>query len=149
MREIPEYIVRRAQGKMSSAADLEDVGWTRESPAEIVHFRAESSDHRPKTSVHLVHSGDVIHGMFRVEDRFVRCARMDYGSEVWKDSCVEFFAQPREDSGYFNFEFNCGGAFLCYYIVNPERTKNGFKEYTRIPQEIGAHRSEERRVGKE
>src|SRR5205823_6668974 len=109
-------------------------GWAGANTAEVRHFRAEGSEHRPKTSVRLLHSGDVIHGIFRVEDRFVRCVRTNYGSEVWKDSCVEFFAQPRSDSGYFNFEFNCGGAFLCNHIVNPERAPNGFKEFTRIPE---------------
>jgi hypothetical protein len=76
--------------------------------------------------------------MFRVEDRYVRCTRREYQSDVWKDSCVEFFAQPRPDSGYFNFEFNCGGAFLCCYIINPERTKEGLKEFTRLPEKIGS-----------
>jgi hypothetical protein len=67
----------------------------------------------------------------------VRCARTNYFDEVWKDSCVEFFAQPKAGRGYFNFEFNCGGAFLCSHIVNPERTPNGFKEFTKLPASIG------------
>jgi hypothetical protein len=138
MREIPGYVVRQAQHEILLTADWEHPTWMSASTAEIRHFREESSEHRPRTSVRLLHGGDVIHGMFRVEDQFVRCVRTNYGSEVWKDCCVEFFAQPRKDSGYFNFEFNCGGAFLCYYILNPERTENGFKEYTRIPPEIGA-----------
>jgi hypothetical protein len=116
----------------------EDPAWTGASTAEVNHFRPESTEHRPKTSVCLLHDDKAIHGVFRVEDRFVRCARTTFGSDVWKDSCVEFFAQPRPDSGYFNFEFNCGGAFLCYYIVNPERTKDGFKEFVRIPESIGS-----------
>jgi hypothetical protein len=138
MREISEYIVRRAQNEISLVADWENRVWAGANTAEIRHFRTESSEHRPKTSVRLLHSGDVIHGTFRVEDRFVRCVRTNYGSDVWKDSCVEFFAQPRPDSGYFNFEFNCGGAFLCNHILNPERAPNGFKEFTRIPEAIGS-----------
>jgi hypothetical protein len=46
---------------------------------------------------------------------------------------VEFFFQPGENSGYFNLECNCGGAFLISYITNPERTENGFKEWTKVP----------------
>jgi hypothetical protein len=67
----------------------------------------------------------------------VRCTRTNYLDEVWKDSCVEFFAQPGSGRGYLNFEFNCGGAFLCYHILNPERTADGFKEFTKVPREIG------------
>jgi len=76
--------------------------------------------------------------MFQVQDQFVRCSRTAYQSQVWKDSCVEFFAQPLPDRGYFNFEFNCGGAFLCCYITNPERIPDGFKEYMRLPERIGS-----------
>jgi len=43
--------------------------------------------------------------------------------EVWKDSCVEFFIQPRPDAGYFNLEMNAGGAHLCCYIEDPARVR--------------------------
>ena len=71
--------------------------------------------------------------------RTATCAACErqYQQEVWKDSCVEFFAQPKPDRGYFNFEFNCGGAFLCSYITNPERTPAGFKEFTQVPASLG------------
>ena len=77
-----------------------------------------------------------IHGLFEVEDRFVRCVRTEYGSEIWKDSCVEFFVEPKSGHGYFNFEFNCGGAFLVNHVVDPTRTAVGFKEFVRIPESI-------------
>jgi hypothetical protein len=50
---------------------------------------------------------------------------------------VELFAEPKPGVGYFNFEFNCGGAFLCGHIVDPTRTKVGFKQFTKVPGEIG------------
>jgi hypothetical protein len=140
MREaigIEHYLVRKAPTKVPLLAIWKDRAWARADMAEITRFRPESSEHRPRTCFRLLHDANAIHGIFQAEDRFVRCVRTNYGSEVWKDSCVEFFARPREDSGYFNFEFGCGGAFLCCYIVDPERTKDGFKEYTRIPHEIG------------
>ena len=62
--------------------------------------------------------------------------RTGYGSEVWKDSCVEFFVEPKVGCGYFNFEFNCGGAFLVNHIVDPTRTAEGFKEFTRLPESL-------------
>jgi hypothetical protein len=85
----------------------------------------------------LLYDADGIHGIFQVHDQYVRCERTNYFDEVWKDSCVEFFAQPKPDRGYFNFEFNCGGAFLCSYIVDPERRPGGFKEFTKVPPDLG------------
>jgi hypothetical protein len=75
--------------------------------------------------------------MFRVEDRYVRCTRTAYMSDVWRDSCVEFFVQPKPARGYFNFEFNCGGALLCSHVVDPTRTANGFVDFTRLPEHDG------------
>lgn len=79
-----------------------------------------------------MHDGGALHGRFEVEDQFVRCVGTEYGSEVWKDSCVECFLEPKPGRGYFNFEFNCGGAFLVNHIVDPARTPDGFKQFTRL-----------------
>ncbi len=115
----------------------EDPGWADAETAEVSCFLPESSDHHPRTRVRLVHDSAAIHGIFQVEDRYVRCIRTEYFDEVWKDSCVEFFAQPLEGRGYLNFEFNCGGAFLCSHIRDPERVPGGFKDFTRVPPGIG------------
>jgi hypothetical protein len=139
MRETEDiYHVYGATEPLELKADWMDPVWANAHTVGISHFRPESSTHRPITVVRLLHDTQNIHGIFRVDDRYVRCTHIAYQSDVWKDSCVEFFAQPRPDFGYFNFEFNCGGAFLCSYIVNPERTKDGFKEYTRLPEQIGS-----------
>ena len=104
---------------------------------EISHFLPQSSQHRPRTLARLIYDQNGLHGQFVVEDRFVRCIRTGYGSEVWKDNCVEFFVEPKPGRGYFNFEFNCGGAFLVNHIVDPTRTAKGFKDFTRLPEGAG------------
>lgn len=114
--------------------DWDHPAWQAAAPLELTHFRPEGSAHRPNTSVRLLHDGAGIHGLFRIQDQYVRCRRTGYGSEVWKDSCVEFFLEPKPGRGYFNFEFNCGGAFLCNHIVDPTRTPNWFQQATRIPE---------------
>jgi hypothetical protein len=131
------YTVRKANAAPLLSAEWSDPVWEQADTLEIQHFRPESSDHHPRTSARLLYDALGIHGMFRVEDRYVRCLRTQYQDPVWKDSCVEFFAQPMPERGYFNFEFNCGGAFLCYYISNPERTTEGFKEFVKVPAAIG------------
>jgi len=118
-------------------AGAEDTDFWRAIPtAEISSFLPQSSDHRPRTVLRLAHDAQGIHGRFEVEDRFVRCVRTTYGSEVWKDSCVELFVEPKPGRGYFNLEFNCGGAFLINHIVDPTRTPEGFKEFTRLPEAL-------------
>jgi len=102
--------------------------------AEINRFLPQSSQHHPRTLARLSYDQKRLHGQFVVEDRFVRCIRAGYGSEVWKDSCVEFFVEPKACHGYFNFEFNCGGAFLVNHIVDPTRAADGFKEFTRLSE---------------
>lgn len=109
--------------------------WTRAETLEVQQFRPESSDHRPRTQARLLYDAKGIHGIFQVQDQYVRCLRTEYFGEVWKDSCVEFFAEPKPGSGYINFEFNCGGAFLCSHIIDPERTPSGFKDFVKVPCE--------------
>jgi len=133
----PVYVVRFAAQAPPLDNDWDAPAWARAETLEVRHFRPESGSHRPRTCVRLLHNPTGVSGIFRMDDRYVRCVRTEYLSEVWKDSCVEFFAQPKPDGGYFNFEFNCGGAHLCCHIVNPERTPDGFKDFTRIPAEIG------------
>ncbi len=78
----------------------------------------------------------MIFGLFRVDDQFVRCIHSDFQDDVWKDSCVELFIQPKDSPGYFNFEFNCGGALLASYVTDPKRSGERLKEYIPLaPQE--------------
>jgi hypothetical protein len=119
------------------SADWDAPFWSHAETLEIAHFRPESSDHRPRTLARLLYDSRGLHGIYQVHDRYVRCTRTAYGSEVWKDSCVEFFVQPSPDKGYFNFEFNCGGAFLCSHILDPERVPGGFKAFAKVPPALG------------
>jgi len=120
----PAHIRPDMQGAWSGAA------WEQADTLEIANFRPESSDHRPRTYARLLYDRDGIFGIFLVRDRYVRCVHTHYMDPVYKDSCVEFFVQPKADRGYFNFEFNCGGSLLCFYIVDPTRVPNGFKDFT-------------------
>jgi hypothetical protein len=69
-----------------------------------------------------------LYGIFAVQDQYVRCTRVGFMASVWKDSCVEFFVQPKPDCGYFNFEFNCGGAWLCRHVTDPRRVGDELAE---------------------
>jgi hypothetical protein len=105
--------------------------------AEINNFRPESSSHRPRTQARLLYADQGLYGAFRIEDQYVRCVRNQYLSEVWKDSCVEFFVQPRPDGGYFNLEMNAGGSHLIWYVEDATRSAAGLKKWTPLPPELG------------
>jgi hypothetical protein len=113
----------------------QDPVWHRAATLSIDRFRPEGSGHRPLTSLNLLHDDRVLYGLFQVEDQYVRCRHQHYGEPVYRDSCVEFFIQPKATLGYFNFEFNCGGAFLCNYITDETRVAGGFKECLKLSAE--------------
>ncbi|MFN7138961.1 MAG: carbohydrate-binding family 9-like protein [Limisphaerales bacterium] len=134
---MPSYTVRKTHLPDKLTCDWNAPAWQAADILDINEFRTESGSHRPKTQARLLYDDCGIHGIFRVEDRYVRCVRSGFQSEVWKDSCVEFFVQPKADRGYFNFEFNCGGSLLCYYITNHQRAPGGFKEFQKVPFYLG------------
>ncbi len=104
---------------------------------EIDYFCPESSEHRPFSQCKLLYSQDRLFGIFRVDDSYVRCIHNRFQAEAYKDSCVEFFVQPGT-VGYFNFEFNCGGAMMASYITDPTRAKGGLlKEFTPLLPDEG------------
>lgn len=131
------YIVHFARIKPDMAGSWQSPAWAQADTAVAACFRPEGSGHTPGTSVRLLYNEQGIFGIFRVEDRYVRCVRTGYMDEVYKDSCVEFFVRPESGKGYFNFEFNCGGALRCSYIVDPAREGSGFKDFIPLPEEDG------------
>ena len=116
----------------------ESPAWGRAPALVVGHFHPTSSDHRPRTEVKLVHSGDALHVLFRVDDRYVRSIHTDFESDTYKDSCVELFMQPEGRVGYFALEVNCGGAFSLRYIEDPRRTPNRFVKWTAVSADDAA-----------
>lgn len=115
--------------------------WKRVESLDVSYYRPESSDHRPRTRAKLLYGLEGIYGLFKVDDRYVRCVHRRHQDPVYKDSCVEFFIQPKSGGGYFNFEFNCGGTLLASYVLDPMRTENGFADFVRF------NKSDIRQVG--
>lgn len=131
------YTIRHAEFAPPLDGSWDSTAWVRAETLNVVHFRPESSDHRPITQARLLYDAEAIHGIFRVKDRYVRCVHAGFNDPVSRDSCVEFFVRPTP-AGYFNFEFNCGGALLAYYITDHRRIGDGFAAYTRLTPEDGA-----------
>jgi Carbohydrate-binding family 9 len=129
------YLVRRISTPLSGEIGLDDPLWGHADELEISHFHPRSGDHRPRTQVRLVHDAVNLFVRFDVNDRYVVSRSTLYQDMVCFDSCVEFFFRPRPDCGYFNFEINCGGTLLCYYVEDPRPTETGIAKYTRVSAE--------------
>jgi hypothetical protein len=118
-------------------ADWHDPLWRQAEVARIDRFHSAGSSHRPDAQAKLLYDVANLYLRFRVEDRYVVARHTQFQDPVWRDSCVEFFVQPRAACGYFNFEINCGGALLSYYIEDATRTPNGFARFRRLSPEQG------------
>ena len=135
------YRVRRTASPPGFAGGWGSDPWAQATPLAIEHFHPRSSDHRPKTQARLLFDDRFLYAIFRVEDRYVRAVSEAFQGRVWTDSCVELFVRPRQDQGYFNFEMNCGGTLLLYYIEDPTRTADGFLKFAKVDE---AHLAEMR-----
>ena len=119
------HLIQKIRGTVCLSSGWENSEWKNIRELEVANFRPESSSHRPQTQVKLRYEKNGLYGLFKVQDKYVRCINTEFQSPVSKDSCVEFFAQPQKGQEYINFEFNCGGALLCNYVEDPTREKGG------------------------
>jgi hypothetical protein len=133
----PSYTAYPTVGNAPLDAAWESPLWQQAEEARIDHFHAAGSSHRPDARVRLLYDAANLYVRFRVDDRYVVARHTEFQEPVWRDSCVEFFVQPRPERGYFNFEMNCGGALLSYYIEDPTRTPDGFVKFTRLSPDQG------------
>ena len=109
--------------------------WQNVPALELAYFRPEGGAYRPQTLCKLLYDRVRLYGIFRVDDQYVRCVNTGFQAAVYKDSCVELFLQPKSVGGYFNFEFNCGGALLASYVTDPTRIGGRVKQHTPLTPE--------------
>lgn len=126
------YVINKAEKSPVLNSGWNGPYWQEANVLKIEVVRKESSSHHPQTELKLLYHDNAIFGLFRVKDKYVRAIRSGFQVSVCRDSCVEFFFKPKPESGYFNFEFNCSGAMLCFYIVDNSRIPE--KERAKIPE---------------
>jgi hypothetical protein len=132
-----EYLVRQALVPPPLAAAWDDPLWSSVAPLEVTEFRPESSGHRPRTRARLLYAADGLHGIFRVEDRYVVCRHNRFQDQVCEDSCVEVFLQPKPSDGYLNFEMNCGGTLHAAHVIDHRRVNGVLAASTPLAAEQG------------
>ena len=68
-----------------------------------------------KAGFAIRHDETSIYLYYQVTEPQVRAVNTRINSQVWEDSCVEFFLQINEEEHYYNFEFNAIGTVLGGY----------------------------------
>ena len=132
------YVIRRAIATPELRGQWDGAAWAHAAELEVSHFHSKSSSHRPLTRAKLLYDDAGIYVHFRVADRYVKCLETQHQGRVWRDSCAEFFVQPKPPGPYFNIEMNCGGTMLLYCIPIPPRGEDGRVVSTR--EAVGAKR---------
>jgi hypothetical protein len=132
------YFVRTVSSAGSRGVEID---WRSAGLLQIDQFHPKSGTHRPRACARLLLDRRSFLLRFDVEDDFAVSRANKYQEQVSQDSCVEFFVQPPRGSAYFNFEFNCGGTMLLYYIEDPSLTPAGLAKYTPVSQEAASQMS--------
>ena len=129
------YTVRRATVQPELLGLWDSPAWRQAEALAVTHFHAASSDHRPQTRAKLLYDDDGIYAIFDVRDRYVRCVHSTFQDPVYTDSCVELFLEPKPGQGYFNFEFNCGGALLLHHSQVTQQDGKREKTFVEVDAE--------------
>jgi len=91
--------VRDALGSISERHRIDVINW-------------EKYRYMPDVSFSAAYNRNLLFLRFYVRENFFRAVKTEPCSEVYEDSCVEFFVAPRDDGFYYNFEFNAIGTCL-------------------------------------
>ncbi len=74
----------------------------------------KKNNYCPNVIIKMFHTENSIYLKFKVFEKKITIKHTEFGSEVWKDSCVEFFINPypKKSEDYFNIEINALGTAL-------------------------------------
>jgi hypothetical protein len=135
-----KYTIFKTDQKPLYQGQWNDPIWQQAETVWIDKFHPQSTEHHPKTAAKVLYDDENLYVIFRVQDQYVKAVYTAYQDPVYQDSCVEFFVMPtplgRKNGGYFNFELNCIGTLLVYYIEDSERIGDSFKKCEPIKAEF-------------
>lgn len=100
-------------------------GWERAEIGQVAAFHEASHAHPKNVTFRALWDSEALYVRFDVVDCSVRSVRTKQLSDVWCDSCVEFFVTPTELPKHFNFEINPGGIIHYSFIRDPKRLSSG------------------------
>lgn len=120
-REIMKYKVSKIDKIYKIDADWDKMPWKDMAPLYLSEFMGDKPEHFPQTQAKIAYDDSSMFVIFKVADQYIKAIHDKNQDPVYKDSCVEFFFSPGEDSneGYFNLEMNCGGTILFHHQKKP------------------------------
>ena len=139
------YMIKRATTKVPLSGQVLGTPWSQAEILQIDNYPWFESGQKELTTVRMLYDDEAVYIQFSCEDESIYAVHSEVNSEVWADSCVEFFAMPNPDNDdrYFNAEFNCIGAFLfgwgrnlqenCFPPVEPEITTRHLEISASVP----------------
>ncbi|MEX0289643.1 MAG: carbohydrate-binding family 9-like protein [Flavobacteriaceae bacterium] len=90
---------------------------------QISTLNWEAFPYQPKVTFRIGHYNNQIWLRFYITEDHVLATRTKTNSATHKDSCLEFFIDPKEDGNYYNFEVNAiGTVHLAYGPSIRQRT---------------------------
>ena len=133
---MPSYTIQPTRLQPELAGLWNGPVWTGAPALDVAIFHPRSSDHHPATRAKLLYDDQALYVHFRVDDRHVLSRHTQYQSNVCRDSCVEFFVEPKPGGGYLNFEVNAGGAILLYHMVTVNHPPTKFSDFKATPVSV-------------
>jgi hypothetical protein len=108
------YSACKVISEISIDGDLNKYNWIKAETVVLNNYMGQKPEHFPVVHAKIAYDNLAIYVIFSVKDKFIKAVHNNYQSDVWKDSCVEFFFIPGFDRSerYFNLEVNCGGTAL-------------------------------------
>jgi len=126
--EIPSLDLHSRYSELPElSAAIEDSG--RRIQIDTVNWRDYS--YQPEVTMLCGYSEDEILLKYKVLESHIRANNTELNSEVYKDSCVEFFISTGTKF-FYNFEFNCTGTAYAAYGITGDRERLEEKEVSRI-----------------
>lgn len=107
------YPIVRTPDDVPLGGTSSDTPWDAANEFRIDEFSWHESGPKPLTTGRALYDDRAIYLQYHVEDRDITAEVTDLNGPTYRDSSVEFFADPNPeaDSMYFNFEPNCCGQF--------------------------------------
>lgn len=107
------YTIVRAPDDVPLGGAIADTPWNAAHEFRIDEFSWHESGPKPLTTGRALYDDRAVYLQYHVEDRDITAEVTDLNGPTYRDSSVEFFADPNpeDDSMYFNFEPNCCGQF--------------------------------------
>jgi hypothetical protein len=105
-----EYVIKKA----SEAAVASNGFWEEVPRAAVDCFPWDGNGYRPGVEAAVAYTEAGFHVRFKVYENFITVKYHNMNDMVCKDSCVEFFFNPKVDTDdrYLNFEVNAIGTLL-------------------------------------